>query len=85
MSVVKETVIAIKIAVPESVKVVMLKSEVMTIVKETAVLMKCEGRTKSKVPANSRSHPECRTGTVSNEPTTKTATVEPTAARGRVR
>jgi hypothetical protein len=53
--------------------------------KETAVLMKCEGRTKCEIPANSRSHPECRASTVSNEPTTKTATVEPTAARGRVR
>jgi hypothetical protein len=57
----------------------LLKKDTMVAMKETAVLMKCE------VPANSRSNPECLAGTVGAEPTTKSAAVQPTAGRGRVR
>src|ERR1700730_10739425 len=63
----------------------LLKKDTMVAMKETAVLIKCEGRRRREVTANSGSHPECRAGTVGNEPPAKTATVEPTAARGRVR
>jgi hypothetical protein len=57
----------------------LLRKDTMIAMKETAVLMKCE------VPVNSRSHPERRAGTVGTEPTTKTAAVQSTAGRGRVR
>jgi hypothetical protein len=50
MAMVKETVIAMKIAVPETVKVMMPKSEVMTMVK-TSKLM-----TKSAAARNMRCH-----------------------------
>ena len=53
--------------------------------KEAAVLIKCGVAMKPEVTANSVAYPESRTGTVGNEPTMKTATVEPTARRGRLR
>jgi hypothetical protein len=50
--------------------------------KEAAVLIKCEVAMKPEVTANSASRSECRMG---SEPTMETATVEPTAMRGRLR
>ena len=50
-----------------------------------SALIKCEGRARREVTANSGSHLERRAGTVRNEPAPKTVTVELTAARGRVR
>ena len=52
--------------------------------KEMPVLIKCEGRTRREVTANSGSHLERRAGTVRNKPAPKTITVELTAGRGRV-
>ena len=52
--------------------------------KEMPVLIKCEGRTRREVTANSGSHLERRAGTVRNKPAPKTITVELTAGKGRV-
>ena len=54
-------------------------------IKETPVLIKCEGRTGREVTANSGSHLERPAGTVRNESAAETIPVEPTAGRGRVR
>src|SRR6202035_4261102 len=51
----------------------------MVAVKETAILIQRE------VTANSGSHPECGAGTVANEATMMTASMELTAGRGRLR
>jgi hypothetical protein len=65
--------------------IAMKETRVFISLEKTAVLIKCDGRTRPEVTANSGSHLECRAGTVGNEPIPKTATVEPAAARGRVR
>ena len=65
--------------------IAMRETRVFISLEKTAILLKCDGRTRREVTANSGSHPECRAGTVGNEPTPQTATMEPTAARGRVR
>ena len=65
--------------------IAMRETRVFISLEKTAILLKCDGRTRREVTANSGSHPECRAGTVGNEPTPQTATTELTAVRGRVR
>ena len=78
----KDTMVAIK---ETPVFLAIKEMPLFVAMKEMPVLIKCEGRTRREVTANSGSHLERRAGTVRNEPTPKTVTVELTAARGRVR
>src|ERR1700719_1983975 len=87
-------IVRIAVGIPVNRPEKLLKKDTMVAIKETPVFLamkempvfiKCEGRTRREVTANSGSHLECRAGTVRNEPTPKTVTVELTAARGRVR
>jgi hypothetical protein len=78
----KDAIVAIR---ETPVFISMKETRVFISLEKTAVLIKCDGRRRREVTANSGSHPECCAGTVGNEPTPQTATVEPTAARGRVR
>ena len=78
----KDTMVAIK---ETPVSLAIKEMPLFVAMKEMPVLIKCEGRTRRDVTANSGSHLECRAGTVRDEPAPKTVTVELTAARGRVR
>src|SRR5260221_5617660 len=84
-SVIQIGVIVRIVGIPINRPAKLLKKATMVAMKETAVFMKSEGRTKSEDPPNSRSHRECPACALGTETTTKTAALQTTARRGPVR